>query len=166
MKTVAKYVVLAVLAIGLVGCGSNAFVCNPGVYHSDKVITVDLQLDPEPVVVKEPQVVKIREKVLFDFDSYKLDAEASDIVNKVADLMNQYPDTLLALEGHTDKYGSNNYNQILSENRADAVEDALIKCGIDSGRIVSVEGFGKTKLIPNLTNRENRRVLILSVGDK
>jgi len=162
MKLFSNLVLTAVLAIALVGCGSNAFVCQPGSYHSDKIITVDLQLDPVP---EEPMVTQIREKVLFDFDSYKLDAEAESIVEKVAELMKANPDTLLALKGHTDHYGSNEYNQTLSENRANAVKDALIFEGVPAESIISIEGFGKTQLIPNLSNRENRRVLILSIDE-
>ena len=159
MRNVLNAVLIAVLTIGLTACA----VCTPGTMNvTDKIVTTDLQLDPVP---DEPMLTKIREKVLFNFDSYALDNEATSIVDKVAALMFQYPDTLLALKGHTDKYGAENYNQILSENRADAVEDALVDSGVDSGRILSVEGFGKSQLIPNLTNRENRRVLILSVGD-
>ena len=162
MKSVLNYALLAVLAIVMVGCGSNAFVCQPGAYHSDKIITTDLQLDPEPVI---PNATNIREKVLFDFDSYTLDAEAESIVEKVAELMKAHPDTLLALKGHTDHYGSDEYNQVLSENRADAVKASLIDEGVPAESITSVEGFGKSQLIPNLTNRENRRVLILSIGE-
>ena len=162
MKTFSNLVLVAVLAIALVGCGSNAFVCQPGSYHSDKIITVDLQLDPVP---DEPMLTKIREKVLFDFDSYKLDAEAESTVEKVAELMAEYPDTMLALQGHTDHYGSDDYNHTLSANRAITVARALVDEGVPGANIVQVEGFGKTQLIPNLTNRENRRVLILSVGE-
>ena len=161
MKTIAKFMLLAVLVIGLSACA----VCQPGKLATDKIVTVDLQLDPEPVVVNEPQVIKIREKVLFDFDSYKMDAEAEGTVEEVAKLIKAYPDTLLALAGHTDKYGAEDYNQTLSENRANAVKDSLVDEGVAAERIAEVQGFGKTQLIPNLTNRENRRVLILSIGD-
>ena len=161
MKTIAKFMLLALLVIGLTACA----VCQPGNYATNKIITVDLQLDPEPVVANEPQVINIKEKVLFDFDSYTLDAEADSIVSKVSKLMAEYPDTLLALKGHTDKYGAEDYNQTLSENRAEAVQASLINAGVATERITSVAGFGKTQLIPNLTNRENRRVLILSIGE-
>ncbi len=162
MKTFTNLVLSAVLAIALVGCGSNAMVCQPGNYHSDKIITVDLQLDPVP---DDPKAAFIKEKILFDFDSYKLDAKAKDIVEAVGALMNEYPDTLLAIKGHTDHYGSADYNQTLSDNRAIAVSNALMDEGVPGDSIMSIEGFGKSQLIPNLTNRENRRVLILSIGE-
>ncbi|MDX1806209.1 MAG: OmpA family protein [Paenisporosarcina sp.] len=129
--------------------------------YSDRMVHAILEEVPD-----EPLVAKVREKVLFDFDSYKLDAEAESVVEKVANVMKDFPDTMLVLEGHTDKYGSAEYNQTLSENRANAVKDALIFEGVPAENIVSVKGFGKTKLIPNLSNRENRRVLILSFDEK
>jgi len=121
-----------------------------------------LILDP---VEDEPNVANIRQKILFDFDSTKLDAVSLSIVKGVASIMKEHPDTVLALKGHTDKYGSDAYNQTLSENRAIAVQNALIEAGIDPENIASIEGFGKTQLLKNVVNRENRRVLILSIDE-
>jgi len=153
-------VLVMALSIGIIGC-TNFSPLSGGL--------VNAVLIEEPVVkvVKAaPTTVEIKDKVLFAFDSYALDAEASKTVDLVAGLMKKYPDTILALKGHTDKYGPDEYNQTLSENRANAVKDALVAKGVDAKRIASVEGFGKTELIPNLTNRENRRVIILSIGGK
>jgi outer membrane protein OmpA-like peptidoglycan-associated protein len=118
---------------------------------------------PAAKVVEVPDVTVINTKVLFDFDSYDLDTDAKITLDKIATQMELHPDTLLVLKGHTDKYGSDEYNQILSENRADSVEDYLVQAGVSADRIVSVVGFGKTQLIPDVTHRENRRVIILSV---
>ena len=128
----------------------------------DREVNAVLILDP---VEDEPNVLKIRQKILFDFDSSELDAVAESTVSVVATLMKESPDTILVLKGHTDKYGSKEYNQKLSEDRANAVKFALMDEGVPADRIASVEGFGKTQLLPNLSNRENRRVLILSIGD-
>jgi outer membrane protein OmpA-like peptidoglycan-associated protein len=155
-----KLVVLLAMVIGLSGCsiGDTDFsTMGPG----SREVNAVLILDP---VEDMPNVVKIRQKVLFDFDSYKLDAVAESTVEAVAILMKEHPDTLLILEGHTDKYGTNEYNDYLSLNRSEAVKAVLVDEGIDEDRI-NVVGYGKTRLIMDLSNRENRRVLILSIDE-
>ena len=71
----------------------------------------------------------------------------------------------LQIEGHTDSTGTDAYNQKLSGARAESVRDFLVEQGIPSERILSTEGFGRTRPIaPNDTrsNREkNRRVDIV-----
>ena len=129
-----------------------------------RLVHATLIVDPVPEA--GPNVAKIREKVLFDFDSYKIGAEADATIEKVAMVMKQAPDTQLILAGHTDKHGSDDYNMTLSVNRAEAVKAALVDEGVAADRIVKVNGFGKKQLLPELTNRENRRVLILSVDEK
>ncbi len=153
-----KFMLVLVLTIGLLA-GCNSYYGSTGGKIVDSVL-----VDEPKVEVVEPTTVRIQDKVLFDFDSYQLDDRARGVVQVVTGLMQRYPDTFLILEGHTDKYGADDYNQTLSENRADAVKSALVAKGVNSERISS-EGFGKKQLIPNLTNRKNRRVLILSVGE-
>jgi len=136
-------------------------------YISNPVVTTPAIAAPETIpatkMVKVASIVIIKGTVLFDFDSFELVPIVKLILEKIAIEMENAPDTLLILKGHTDKVGSNEYNQILSENRADAVEDYLVQTGIPSERIVSVTGFGKTLLLPEMTDYENRRVIILSV---
>jgi OmpA-OmpF porin, OOP family len=113
------------------------------------------------VVITKTAVIKA--KVLFDFDSFELDIPAKVTLEKIAEEMSDNPDTLLILRGHTDKVGSNEYNQILSEDRADAVEDYLHEAGITEDQIFGVQAFGESMLLPDLSDHENRRVIILSV---
>jgi len=80
--------------------------------------------------------------------------------------MKDASDTIIVLAGHTDKHGSNEYNVVLSKNRAESVEMYLIKSGILSNQIVKTEWFGETQLISGATDHQNRRVIILSVDDK
>jgi OOP family OmpA-OmpF porin len=149
-----------ILTVGCIGKWGNTDFSTTG--PGSREVNAVLILDP---VDDMPNVAKIRQKVLFDFDSFKLDTVAQSTVKSVASLMKEHPDTILVLKGHTDKYGTNEYNQKLSEQRAIAVANALEEAGVEADRISSIEGFGKTQLIPNLSNRENRRVLILSIGE-
>lgn len=83
------------------------------------------------------------------------------ILNKVVEVMNDNPDFLLNIAGHTDSQGADDMNQKLSEDRANAVKDYLAKKGVAADRMTA-EGFGETKPIDtNATaagRRENRRV--------
>ena len=64
-------------------------------------------------------------------------------MNKIADVVVRYGKTSLTVVGHTDNVGSNDYNQKLSERRAEAVRDYLIKAGL-APEILSVQGHGKS----------------------
>ena len=79
-----------------------------------------------------------------------------------------YPSLHVAIEGHTDSVGSDDYNQQLSERRAQAVRDYFIQQGISSAN-VEAHGYGKTE--PIATNdtpegrQQNRRVELILSGD-
>ena len=79
-------------------------------------------------------------------------------------LKNRAEISKLEIQGHTDNTGSPVYNQRLSQQRADAVRDALMKLGIDGSRMES-KGYGQDKpLVPNVSpaNRSrNRRVQLI-----
>ena len=65
--------------------------------------------------------------VMFDFDSSKLKPGAYAEMDRVARVLNEYPHTMIRIEGHTDAIGSEDYNQRLSEKRAEAVKNALVQ---------------------------------------
>lgn len=161
-KKLSTIMLVLALAIMLGACASNEYVKD-----IDEIATTPTIAPPETIAasrtVEVAKVAVIKGKVLFDFDSFELDIVAKLVLEKIAIEMENAPDTLLILKGHTDKVGSNEYNQILSEDRADAVEDYLCEAGVSADRIVSVKGFGKTLLLPELSDHENRRVIILSV---
>ncbi len=98
---------------------------------------------------------------LFEFDSYELRAEAQQDLSMVADILRQYPAANIVVAGHTDSIGSAEYNQRLSEYRAQAVADYLVSRGVQPARI-SYIGYGESQPIAsNATNqgrRLNRRV--------
>ena len=98
-------------------------------------------------------------EVLFDFASAALKPGAYVEMGRVADVLNNYPQTTIRVEGHTDAQGSEDYNQGLSEKRALAVKNALVQRGVDSGRIQTV-GFGESQPISS-SDAMNRRVNIV-----
>jgi len=115
-------------------------------------------VEAPPLLMK----VNIAERVLFDFDSSDIDARGIITIRKVAFFIDQYPDTTIVLKGHTDPVGTDFYNQGLSERRAESVKNALMENGVDPAAIVSVTGFGESKIISEI-NRQNRRVMILNI---
>lgn len=105
--------------------------------------------------------------VLFDFGKYTLKPEAREKLAKVSGIILSHPGLTLQVEGYTDNVGSEEFNQKLSEQRADSVRDYLISQGI-SDSSVSAKGLGESNPIaPNDTaqgRQKNRRVQIVVAG--
>jgi outer membrane protein OmpA-like peptidoglycan-associated protein len=97
--------------------------------------------------------------VMFDFDSSILKSGAYTELDRVAKILNSYPQTRITVEGHTDATGTEAYNQALSEKRAMTVKNALIQRGVDPIRIESI-GYGESQPISS-NNAVNRRVNIV-----
>jgi outer membrane protein OmpA-like peptidoglycan-associated protein len=101
-----------------------------------------------------------------NFDSGKstIKKESIPIVEQIIEMMNQAKDIKLSVEGHTDSDGSNESNLKLSEARAKAVMEAIVKGGIDTSRLSSA-GFGEEKPIADNSTAEgkakNRRVELI-----
>ena len=94
--------------------------------------------------------------VFFGFDSATLKPGAYAELDRVAGVLNQYPQTLIRIEGHTDPIGAEQYNQQLSERRAEAVRNALLQRGVDPSRMTTA-GMGECCPISS-DNSANRRV--------
>ena len=107
--------------------------------------------------------------LLFASGSDKLTPEAKQNIEELARVLKKYDDTNIIIEGHTDAAGSEEYNQRLSERRADAVGDYAARFGVDSRRF-SVTGYGESKPVAvNSTEdgkRQNRRVEIAIVANE
>jgi outer membrane protein OmpA-like peptidoglycan-associated protein len=106
--------------------------------------------------------------VLFRSGSFELLPGARERLAKVSGIVLAYPTLHVAIEGHTDSVGSDDYNQQLSERRAQAVRDYFVQQGIASVN-VEAHGYGKTE--PIATNdtpegrQQNRRVELILSGD-
>jgi outer membrane protein OmpA-like peptidoglycan-associated protein len=106
--------------------------------------------------------------VQFALNKADLRSGGKQAVGKLAKFMKKYPKRNVMVEGYTDSTGSADYNQTLSEQRADSVRDALVSDGIDPQRIVT-KGFGEQYPVASNATREgrqrNRRVEIV-ISDK
>lgn len=114
--------------------------------------------------VGEGIVVEFSSQILFGFDRSDLSADAKTNLNKLVTVLNEYPDTNIELQGHTDSKGGDAYNQTLSEKRASTVSGYLASQGIQDSRL-TIKGFGET--VPKYDNEteegraQNRRVEFL-----
>lgn len=83
-------------------------------------------------------------------------ADSIAILDQAIDALNRYPEIKVELDGHTDSIGTDQYNQGLSERRAQIVADYLTSHGIDSSRITAVKGFGESQPIDTNATKEGR----------
>jgi len=119
--------------------------------------------------VGEGIVVELSSQILFGFDQADLSTEAKSNLDQLVKVLNEYPDTDIELQGHTDSRGSEAYNQTLSERRAGAVSSYLASRGINNTRL-STKGFGET--MPKYDNdseegrAQNRRVEFLITANE
>ena len=106
--------------------------------------------------------------VLFDTGKYTLKTETQISLAKVSGILQAYPGLKLQVEGYTDSIGGDEYNQKLSENRADAVRSFLLTQGVQEANITAM-GYGKAKPVAdNATSQgraQNRRVQLVVSGD-
>jgi outer membrane protein OmpA-like peptidoglycan-associated protein len=118
---------------------------------------------PEAAVTREGDklYVALPSGILFDVDKTEIKPAARESITQAAEVLVKYPDTYITVEGHTDSTGATEYNQKLSEWRADAVRDMLMRDGVPASR-VSIKGYGESDPIAdNFTpegRQSNRRV--------
>lgn len=124
---------------------------------------VDNQGCPIPV----EEVARVELLVNFELESAEVRPQFFDEIEEVADFMEQYPDVVVELEGHTDNSGPSEFNQNLSERRAEAVGAVLVnEFDIQASRVTAV-GYGEEQpMVSNDTRagrQQNRRVITVII---
>ena len=101
---------------------------------------------------------KVRlENVFFDTNKTILRPESFEELDKVVDFLNENPSVTIEIGGHTDDVGSDDYNQQLSQGRAEALRQYIVDAGLDANRITAL-GYGESQPeVPN-TSADNRQV--------
>jgi outer membrane protein OmpA-like peptidoglycan-associated protein len=104
--------------------------------------------------------------ILFDVNKSSIKPESMGALNEISKLMKEHSDLKFEIDGHTDSDGNEDANMKLSESRAAAVKDQLVKMGIDESRLTT-KGFGETKPIDKNDSAEgkanNRRVEFVKI---
>jgi len=122
---------------------------------------VAVKPEPKPEPPKKPAVTSLASTELFEFNKAVLTPEArakldSEVIAKLRDLKDiRY----IIVNGHADRLGSPQYNQTLSEKRAEAVRAYLVSKGVDAAKVETL-GFGKTLPVKSCPDQKDRKGLI------
>ena len=111
---------------------------------------MDVYLQP----VKAGETI-ILNNIFFETDMYSLDELSLVELDKLFSFLLRNPDIRILICGHTDNVGSEEYNQVLSENRAGAVYGYLVNAGIYPERL-EFKGFGKSQPVSDNETEEGR----------
>lgn len=159
------------------GAAGGALGAGAGAYMDKQQTEFEQQLADEQarhqieIERQQNEILKLTmsSEVSFDFNSASIKSTFYSSLNKIAEVMNRYPQTQILVVGHTDSVGSEEYNLQLSLRRANAVADYLIGRGVASARM-GTEGHGEIEpLADNATpegRARNRRVEIFVVPEQ
>ncbi|MEP2059069.1 MAG: OmpA family protein [Maribacter litoralis] len=130
--------------------GDSTFVIERGEDVSDVEIILTQVDKSAPLGTDLAKYLNI-EPIYFDFDKYSIRDDARASIDRVLAYLNEYPKVNIQVRSHTDSRANDQYNQLLSENRANATAEYLIEKGISSDRI-SYKGYGETTLTNSCDN--------------
>ncbi len=110
---------------------------------------LDISLEKlEELIVIENGIRKLKtDMIYFDFDKSTVRSDAAQELNKLVEVMDEYPEMVIKIESHTDSRGARDYNRYLSDKRAKTTRDFIISKGIDANRIESAIGYGEDLLM-------------------
>lgn len=120
--------------------------------YSNQDFTIDTRNRPSTVIYSDFRLFKLEagttvplENILWDYNSAVVTSSSKVELNRVVEILNEYPTMTIELSSHTDSQGGAPYNLKLSNRRANSAGEYLISQGIDAKRIVS-KGYGESKL--------------------
>ena len=122
--------------------------------------------EPKPEPPKKPAVANLASTELFEFNKAVLTPEArkkldDEVIAKLRDLREV---RYINVGGHADRLGSPQYNQKLSEQRAEAVRAYLVSKGVDASKVETL-GFGKTLPVKSCPDQKDRAKLIACLAE-
>ncbi len=105
-----------------------------------------------PVVEKNGKLYFELPPIYFDYDKWNIRKDSRLVLDQLAEKLEKYKTVHLQINSHTDSRGSNEYNQILSEKRAESTRNYLALVGYVNARRLRFRGFGESQLIINCSN--------------
>ena len=131
-------------------------------------VVYEILLNPREVAIKKgmdlAKVFEIKE-IKFDYNKADIRPDAAVELTKIVEVMREYPKMKIDIRSHTDSRGADSYNLKLSDRRAKATLEWIVKQGIDRKRL-KAKGYGETRLVNGCSNgvpcteeehQENRR---------
>jgi outer membrane protein OmpA-like peptidoglycan-associated protein len=159
----AEGAVIGAVIGGAVGAGV-------GIYMDKQAEKLEKEIkDAEIERVGEAIKVTFDSGILFGYDSYSLTPASQETIMKFAEVLNEYPDTDITINGHTDNKGTHKYNLNLSKQRAEAVHNYLKMQNVGSDRMGTNGLSFDAPIADNSTEdgrAKNRRVEILITANE
>ena len=131
-------------------------------------VVYEILLNPRQVAIEKgmdlAKVFEIKE-IKFDYNKANIRPDAEVELTKIVEVMREYPKMKIDIRSHTDSRGADSYNLKLSDRRAKATLEWIVKQGIDRKRL-KAKGYGETRLVNGCSNgvpcteeehQENRR---------
>lgn len=100
-------------------------------------------------------ILNMPSNITFDVDKSNVRPDFAEVLGSVALVLKEYKSTMIEVAGHTDSTGSDSYNQLLSQQRAQAVSQVLMSNGVQPVRIDTV-GFGESRPVASNATAEGR----------
>ncbi len=116
-------------------------------------VPLEITKERNKLIVEENGVLKIKiDQIYFDLNKADIRPDAAQELNKIVEVMKEYPKMVIKIESHTDSRGSDRYNENLSDRRAKSTGNYIVSQGIESNRIESAIGYGEKRLINECGN--------------
>ena len=105
------------------------------------------------LIINENGVLKIKvDNINFNLNKASIRADAAKELDKIVEVMKEYPAMIIKIESHSDAIGSDSYNENLSDRRAKFTKNYIISKGIEKNRIESAIGYGEKRLLNRCVN--------------
>ena len=129
------------IAVEKTGYDNNSFIVNK-VSKSSKT-KVDAKITPTPVIITEKEI--ILSSIFFEYNKSNITEQGAFELDKLVEVLKSKPELVIFAKSHTDNRGTDDFNLILSERRAQSTVQYIVSKGIDASRITG-KGMGKTEL--------------------